>query len=160
MSASQKETFMNLTQEPEIVTWPETQYVFLEKIGPFQNTAPQAWQDLHKLVSGISEHNKITAYLSLYKVQPKIYRAGVSLAAEPVKLPAGLEYAKFQGGKYSKFVLTGSYSNLPQASRRVFEIVAEKKIKVRDDFCIENYVNDPRTTPEEQLVTQILIPTI
>jgi effector-binding domain-containing protein len=115
---------------------------------------------LHQLVSGISEHNKITGYLSLYKVQPKIYRAGVSLAAEPVKLPAGLEYVKFKGGKYSKFVLTGSYSNLPQASHRVFEIFSEKQIQLRDDFCIENYVTDPRTTPEEQLVTEILIPTI
>ena len=93
-------------------------------------------------------------------MQPKIYRAGVSLAAEPVKLPAGLEYAKFAGGKYSRFVLTGSYSNLPQASRRVFEIVAEKQIQLLDDFCIENYVTDPRTTPEEQLVTEILIPTV
>jgi effector-binding domain-containing protein len=151
---------MNLTQEPEIVTWPETQYVFLEKIGPFENTAPQAWQDLHQLISGISEPSKITGYLSLYKVQPKIYRAGVSLAAEPGKLPAGLRYSKFEGGKYSRFVLTGSYSNLPQASGRVFEIVSEKKLKLRDDYCIEHYVNDPRTTPEEQLVTEILIPTI
>ena len=148
---------MNLTETPVIVTWPETHYVFLEKIGSFQNTAPQAWQNLHQLVSGISEHNKITGYLSLYKVQPKIYRAGVSLAAEPVKLPAGLEYSQFAGGKYRRFVLTGSYSNLPQASRRVFEIVAEKNLKLRDDYCIENYVTDPRTTPEEQLVTEILI---
>jgi DNA gyrase inhibitor GyrI len=151
---------MNLTQEPEIVTWPETHYVFVEKIGPFQNTAPQAWQNLHLLVSAISEHNEITGYLSLYKAQPKIYRAGVSLAAEPVKLPAGLEYERFKGGKHSRFVLTGSYSNLPQASGHVFEIVSQKKIKLRDDFCIENYVNDPRKTPEEQLVTEILIPTV
>jgi effector-binding domain-containing protein len=42
----------------------------------------------------------------------------------------------------------------------VFEIVAEKKIQMRDDYCIENYTNDPRTTPEEQLVTEILIPTV
>ena len=151
---------MNLTQEPEIVTWPETQYVFLEKIGPFENTAPQAWQNLHQLISGISEPSKITGYLSLYKVQPKIYRAGVSLAAEPGNWPAGLQYSKFEGGKYSRFVLTGPYSNLPAASGRVFEIVAERQITLRDDYCIEHYVNDPRTTPEEQLTTEILIPTI
>src|SRR3979411_1821607 len=157
MATAKRET-MNLTEVPDIVTWPETHYVFIEKIGPFQNTAPQAWQNVHQLVSGISEHNKITGYLSLYKAQPKIYRAGVSVAAEPVKLPAGLEYAKFKGGKYSRFVLTGSYSNLPQASGRVFEIVAEKKIKLRDDFCIENYTNDPRTPPEDKLVTEILLP--
>jgi hypothetical protein len=36
-------------------------------------------------------------------------------------------------------VLAGSYANLPQASGRVFELVEDKKIQVRDDFCIENW---------------------
>jgi effector-binding domain-containing protein len=151
---------IKLTPDPDIVIWPETHYVFIEKIGPFQDTAPQAWQSLHQLVPRVSEHNKITGYVSLYKVGPKLYRAGVSLAAEPQNLPESLRYEKFQGGKYSRFVLTGPYSNLPEASGRVFEIVAEKKIQLRDDYCIENYVNDPRTTPESQLVTEILIPTL
>jgi len=151
---------MKLTQEPEIVSWPETHYVFIEKVGPFQNTAPQAWQEVHPLIPEVSKNNQITGYMSLYKVGPKIYRAGVAVAAEPKNLPANLKHEKFKGGKYSKFVLTGSYANLPQASGRVFEIVAEKKIQMRDDYCIENYKNDPRTTPEDQLVTEILIPTM
>jgi effector-binding domain-containing protein len=41
----------------------------------------------------------------------------------------------------------------------VFTIVAEKKIPLRDSFNIENYVTDPRTTPEEQLITEIMFPT-
>jgi effector-binding domain-containing protein len=158
--ATAKRASIKLTQEPDIVTWPETGYVFIEKIGSFQNTAPQAWQELHQLVPAISEHNQITGYTSLYKVGPKIYRAGVSLAAEPKNLPENLKYEKFKGGKYSRFVLTGPYSDLPEASGRVFEIVSEKKILLRDDFCIENYLNDPGTTPQEQLVTEILIPTV
>jgi DNA gyrase inhibitor GyrI len=151
---------MKLTQEPEIVTWPETHYVFTEKIGPFQDTAQKAWQELHSLAPKISESSKITGYMSLYKAGPKIYRAGLALAAEPANLLGNLKYEKFRGGKYSRFVLTGSYANLPEASGRVFEIVAERKIQMRDDFCIENYANDPRVTPEEQLVTEILIPTM
>ena len=158
--ATPQKASMKLTQEPEIVTWPETHYVFLEKIGPFQNTAPQAWQELPALVPQIAEHNNVIGFMSLYKVGPKIYRAGVAVAAEPKNLPANLKYEKFKGGKYSRFVLTGSYANLPEASGRVFEIVTEKKIQMRDDFCIENYKNDPRTTPEDQLVTEILIPTV
>ena len=150
---------LNLTQKPEVITWPETHYVFIEKIGPFQNTAAQAWKELHELVPVISEHNKITGYTSLYKVGPQIYLAGVSVAAEPQNLPEGLRYSKFKGGKYSRFVLTGPYSNLPEASGRVFQMVADQKIKVRDDFNLENYVNDPRTTPEAELITQILVPT-
>jgi effector-binding domain-containing protein len=151
---------IKLTQEPETVNWPETHYVFIEKIGPFQDTAPKAWQEVHPLVSKISESNKITGYMSLYKVAPKIYRAGLALASQPTNLPANLTYEKFKGGKYSRFVLTGSYANLPEACSRVFEIVAEKKIQMRNDFCIENYANDPRTTLEDQLVTEILIPTV
>jgi effector-binding domain-containing protein len=151
---------MNLNETPALVTWPETHYVFLEKIGPFQTTAPAAWGTVPKLIPAISEHNQITGYMSLYKVGPKIYRAGVSLAAAPQQLPEGLAYEKFKGGKYMKFVLTGPYSDLPKASGRVFEIVAREKMRLRDDYCIENYTNDPRTTPEEKLVTEILLPAV
>jgi TetR/AcrR family transcriptional regulator, transcriptional repressor for nem operon len=166
-SKSQGETTMSsatgrvlqLSEVPEVVTWPETHYLFIEKVGPFQNTAPQAWQQLHPLVPKVLEQNKITGYMSLYKVAPNIYRAGVALAAAPKDLPAGLAYEKFKGGKYSRFVLTGPYSNLPEACGRVFRIVSERKIPLRDDYGIENYVNDPRTTPEERLVTEILVPT-
>ncbi len=98
--------------------------------------------------------------MSLYKVGPKIYRAGVSLAAPPKNLPEGLAYAKFKGGKYSRFVLRGPYSDLPEACGRVFEIVSEEDIQMREDFCIENYMTDPRVTPEEKAITEILIPTV
>jgi effector-binding domain-containing protein len=155
-----KREFMNLTQVPDIVSWPETHYVFVEKIGPFQDTAAQAWKEVHPLIPRILEHNKVTGYMSLYKVGPKIYRAGISLGGEPQNLPESLQYARFSGGKYSRFVLTGPYSDLPEACGRVFRIVSNTKIQVRDDYYIENYVNDPRTTPEQQLVTEILVPTV
>jgi DNA gyrase inhibitor GyrI len=155
--AAPKQSPLRMTQEPETVVWPETHYVFLERIGPFQENAHQAWASLHPLIPAVSEHNTVTGYLSLYKVGPQVYRAGVSVSTEPKNLPAGLEYQKFAGGKYSRFVLTGPYSNLGQACGRAFEIVSERKIPPRDDYNIENYVNDPRTTPEEELVTEILI---
>lgn len=158
--ATPKQAPIKLTEEPEIVNWPETHYAFIEAIGPFMETAPKAWGSLHQLIPAILEHNQITKYMSLYKVEPKIYRAGVAVAEQPKNLPEGLRYEKFKGGKYSRFVLTGPYSLLPEASRRVFEIVTEKKIQLRDDYCIENYTNDPRTTPEDQLTTEILVPTV
>lgn len=150
---------MNLTTVPEIVTWPKTQYVFVEKTGPFETNAPQAWQDLHRFVSAIQEHNQITGYISLYKMSPQVYRAGVVLAAPPANLPEGPKHLEFSGGKFSRFVLTGPYEDLGPATTRVMEIIAETKLPLRDDYFIENYVNDPRTTPAEQLITEILVPT-
>jgi predicted transcriptional regulator YdeE len=150
---------MNLTEEPEIVHWAETHYVFVEKTGPFMSIAPQAWQELHGSISEIAAKNQIGKFMSLYKGGANIYRAGVSLAAPPVELPAPLQYEKFHGGKYSRFVLTGPYSDLPQASCRVWQLAGEREIPMRDDFAIESYVNDPRTTPEAELITEILVPT-
>ena len=151
---------MNLDEHPELVNWPETHYVFVERIGPFQENAGAAWHEVHPLAPALLEKNKITGYMALYKIAPKIYRAGFSIAAAPVKLPEGLRYEKFPGGKYVLFILTGPYTDLPKASGRAWEIVGEKKIEFRDDFAIENYISDPRSTPEDQLVTHIMIPIV
>lgn len=150
---------MNLTEVPESIEWPETHYVFIEKIGPFAQNAGAAWQAAHQLAPALRQNNKITKYMSLYKRGSMTYRAGFAIASEPKALPAGFAYELFKGGKYSRFVLTGAYSDLPAASGRVFEMVAEQGIEMRDDFCIENYVTDPSTTPADQNVTEILIPT-
>lgn len=150
---------MNLSEHPDFVNWPEMHYVFVERIGPFMQNAGAAWQQAHPLVPALSENNRITGYMALYKMGPKIYRAGFSISGPPVKLPEGLKYEHFHG-KYVRFILTGPYDLLPQASGRVWDFVGEKKLEVRDDFAIENYINDPRTTPPEQLVTHIMIPTI
>jgi effector-binding domain-containing protein len=40
------------------------------------------------------------------------------------------------------------------------EIIQQTRLPLRDDYFIENYVNDPRSTPEDQLITEILVPAI
>jgi DNA gyrase inhibitor GyrI len=149
---------MPLNETPDTVQWLETHYVFLEKVGPFQQTAPAAWGEVHKLVPAISEKCQITSYMSLYKVGPGIYRAGVAVTAPPASLPEGLSYEKLPGGKYSRFILTGSYMQLGSATGRAFELAGQLALPLRDDFNIENYTNDPRITPEDQLITEILFP--
>lgn len=151
---------MNLTRSAQLTHWEPTHYVFVEKIGPFQDTAQKAWGLLHQSLPALASQVQLSGYFSLYKIEPQqVYRAGVAVSEKPANLPKGLEYTKFEGGKYSKFVLTGSYSNLPEACSRVFSIVAETGISVSDNFYIENYLNDPKITAEDDLITEILIPT-
>src|SRR2546422_10720802 len=107
---------MRLTEKPEIVTWPETHYLHIEKTGPFQDTAGPAWKTLHQLVPKILERNKITGYMSLYKIAPAmIYRAGVAETATPTEIPSVLQDIKVQGRNQSPFVLNGPHSTLPEA---------------------------------------------
>lgn len=98
---------MNLNGHPELVSWPEMHYVFVERIGPFMQNAGAAWQQAHTLAPALSENNRITGYMALYKMGPNIYRAGFSIVSVPLKLPEGLTYEKVQGSKYLRFVLTG-----------------------------------------------------
>ncbi|HTW62786.1 MAG TPA: GyrI-like domain-containing protein [Terracidiphilus sp.] len=149
---------MALKETPDTVQWPETHYVFLEKIGSIPQNAPQAWQEFHKFMPELQARNQVTGAMSLYRMGPEIYRAGYRLAAPPAELPAGLRYEKFAGGKYTRFVLKGPYTQLGPATGRVMQLAAEQRIPLRDDFNIENYVNDPSKTPEAELITEILIP--
>jgi DNA gyrase inhibitor GyrI len=152
---------MSLTKKPEIVHWGTTHYVFVEKVGPFHETAPKSWQELHALVPEIAAKNKIEKHFAAYKVGPQaVYRAGVSVAERPADLPAALRYEALPGGKYSLFTYVGPYSALPAVSGEIWSYVREREIAVRDGFALEHYANDPKTTPESELVTEILIPTM
>jgi predicted transcriptional regulator YdeE len=150
---------MNLTEKPESMNWPETHYVFVERVGPFMENAGQAWQTAHSLAPALAEQNQVIGCMSLYRRDAQVYRAGFMLGRAPVNLPSGFTYEKFPGGMYRRFVLTGPYSQLPEASGRVWAIVEEEGIRLREGFAIENYVNSPQATPEEDLITEILVPT-
>ena len=158
MAIAKEEKALNLTTKAETVNWPETHYVFIEKVGPFMDTAPRAWEELHAKMAAIKENNTVEKYFSLYKVEPQVYRAGVSTKDAPVKLPDGLRYEKFPGGKYAKYVFTGPYTRLGEASGHAFELATEQKLPIREGFNIENYVNNPKETPEDQLITEIMFP--
>lgn len=150
---------MKLTEKPDEVTWSPTYYVYTEKVGPFMETAMKAWQEVHQVRETFLKSGLLTGAFAMYKMKPQnIYRAGFKLSAKPEKIPDGFKCEKIDGGKYARFVLTGSYSNLPQASGTVHDILAKTQMPLRDDFFIENYANDPSTTPEDQLITEILAP--
>lgn len=156
MGVAQEE--LQLTTTPETVEWPETHYVFIEKTGPFMSSAPAAWTELHAVTAEIERHNTITRYFSEYKIGPQIYRAGVSVAEKPSRLPDGVRYELLPGGRYASFTLTGPFRHLPEAVRRSVEIVERNKLPLRDGFNLEHYVTDPRVTAEEQLRTDLLFP--
>jgi TetR/AcrR family transcriptional regulator, transcriptional repressor for nem operon len=149
---------LQLALSTDTVVWPETHYVFIERIGPPPVISAQTWADLHLLVPAMARHNTIRGFLSLYKMKEQVYRAGISLFAAPSGLPTGLGYQIFRGGKYHRFIYTGPYSRLGEATARAVQMVRERNLSLRDDFSIEHYVTDPKTTPEDQLVTEILFP--
>lgn len=158
---------LNISETFEVVSRPVTHYVFLEKHGPFSEIAPPTWNEMFPLVFGSLDPSQISEFLGLSTIdktklgeEAMIYEAGVALAAEPAKLPKGLKYKKIKNGKYARFLLTGPYPQIWIAFSRIFKILAEKKVQLRQEFCIENYLNDPKVTPEAELKTELLIPVV
>jgi AraC family transcriptional regulator len=150
---------INLSAEPEAVTRPAMHYVFLEKTGHIPAIAQGAWQAVEKFAGQIAASGQIIGACALYKMQPEVYRAGYVLAERAASVPDGLSYEEVPAGKYARFVLNGPYSQLPEATSWAFKLVAEKQVPLRDGFNIESYVTDPRTTPQEKSITEILFPT-
>jgi TetR/AcrR family transcriptional regulator, transcriptional repressor for nem operon len=163
-SQPQEETTMaatmdvRLTEKADTKEWPEMHYVFIERYGHIPQSAGPAWTELHRLVPEIEVYNRITGYMSLYRMDQNVYRAGVRLAEKPRHLPKGMHYEQYAGGKFYRFVLTGPFSQLGPATGLAVKRVREQKLALRDDFNIENYVTDPRVTPEDELITEILFP--
>ena len=161
----QKEVTVNLTPDFEVITRSITHYVYLEKQGPFAEIAPPTWNELFPLINGQIDQTQIVGYLGLSTIdksrlgeEAMIYEAGVAVQSPPEKLPQGLEYKKIKNGKYARFVLKGPYSQIWAAFSRVFKTLDEKDVALRQEFCIENYLNDPKITPENELLTELLVP--
>jgi AraC family transcriptional regulator len=156
---------MNLTSKFDIVNRPAAHFIFLERRGPFSETAPSAWEALFPTLGGQIDHKNITEVLGLGRIErtptgkeTMIYQAGVTVGSAPDAPVKGLQYKKIESGKYARFVLTGPYSQIGVAFSKIFQTLAEQKVALREDFCIEKYLNDPQVTPEDQLMTELLIP--
>jgi AraC family transcriptional regulator len=167
LQRAQKEIDMNLTKNFEMVTRPTTHYVFLEKHGPFAEVAPPTWEAMFPLMAKEVDEARIREFLGLSGFDRKkqgeeamIYQAGVAVSEAPSSPLKGLQYRKIESGKYARFLLIGPYSHIWRAFDQIFKTLAEKKVELREEFCIENYLNDPKVTPEDKLETEILIPAV
>jgi AraC family transcriptional regulator len=156
---------LNMNLKPEMITRQAAHYIYLQRTGPFAEVAPPTWDELFRLLAGKLAHDQFTEFLGLSTIdktkqgeEAMIYQAGVCLAAKPAEVPKGLQYRRIDAGKYAQFLLTGPYSQIWIAFTQIFRALAESKVPLREDYCIENYINDPKITPEDQLQTQILIP--
>ncbi len=149
---------MSLNLDPVEVVIPESHYVFIQTTGDFMTNAPKAWQDLNSNL-GLLSKVSFQDFMSLYKVIPeRVYRAGVTVTEKPENLPDTFSYCLFEGGKYLKFTLVGSYAQLCDACDKALEKMRTLNYQTRDGYFIENYVSDPKTTNETDLITEIMIP--
>lgn len=88
------------------------------------------------------------------------FEAAIPLAAKPAAPPpadAGVLLGTTPSGRVARFVHTGPYARINETYTRITSYMRANQLVVRDRSW-EEYVNDPGSTPEDQLITNIYFP--
>lgn len=85
------------------------------------------------------------------------FRAAVPVAEPPPNLPEGISAAKSPVGKALKYAHRGSYDSLDSTYEAITNQLDEKGLEAQEVF-VEAYLNDPRTTPDDQLAIEVYVP--
>jgi effector-binding domain-containing protein len=86
------------------------------------------------------------------------FQAAIPIAEAPKDPPQGdIAVGKSPTGKAYKFIHRGSYDAMDTTYDAITNFLDEKRIDAKDLF-IEQYVTDPVTTPEDNLVIEVFVP--
>jgi len=86
------------------------------------------------------------------------FQAAVPVAQPPATLPGGdIKVGKTPIGKALKFVHRGSYDAMDTTYEAITNYLDEKRLEAKDLF-VEQYLKDPVTTPEDDLVIEVYVP--
>ena len=85
------------------------------------------------------------------------FQAAIPLAEQPANLPRGVVTAgQSPVGKALKFVHRGSYDSMDMLYETIVHYFDEKNIQKQGLF-VEEYLTDPVTTPQDQLVVNVYV---
>jgi effector-binding domain-containing protein len=86
------------------------------------------------------------------------FMAGFPVAEAPKSpLPPEVTVATSPEGRALKFIHRGTYDSIDATYDKITQHFEAKKLEAGDSF-VEQYVTDPLTTPEENLVLEIYMP--
>ena len=86
------------------------------------------------------------------------FQAAVPIAEPPKNPPRGdIAIGQSPEGHALKFIHHGSYDELDNTYEAITNYLDEKKLEAKDLF-VEQYMKDPVTTPEDDLVVEVYVP--
>ena len=156
----------DLQLEAEIREIPVRNVIYIRLTGDYRlNDYGGTWMRLYAFAH---EHNLPTqdpCPLCIYHDDPKVtsedkLRTDVCMVMPEPVLPKGEVGSKqIPTGRYASFIYKGSYEYL----QAVYDTIYAKKLQemgctLRDEPSYERYLNDPRNTKPENLLTEICIP--
>ena len=148
----------------EITRMPEQRVAAVRHVGPYNQIgeASAAWRDRRP---GRLVREPDAAMIALYHDDPEATPAdqlrsdaGIGVTSD-ARLPRELAEQRLPAGRYAKTVHVGEYEKLADIwARFLGEWLPESGERLGSGPSYERYVNDPRKTPKDKLVTEIYVP--
>lgn len=167
-SPTKKALSMNLNMDEnfEIIIREEVTFFTTEVSGKsFIEIAPITWDNFLSTINNSKQDISESEFLALSYIQNSliedkshIYKVGITCSKEKPLSFKHLKKDKIKKTKYAKFILKGSYLSIWPAFERIFKILSETDLALDPSPCLENYLNNPKITPEEDLLTELLVP--
>jgi AraC family transcriptional regulator len=149
----------------EIKDMPDLRVVAVRHVGPY-NQIPQAFGRLGQIAGPAGLFSQPgAAMVAIYHDDPESVPqdqlrsdAGI-VVPENAALPRGLEEHHLAAGRYARTVHIGPYEQLGDTwARFMGEWLPSSGHRVGNGASYELYRNDPRTTPKEDLRTDLYVP--
>jgi AraC family transcriptional regulator len=150
-----------------IESYPRRTLLALAHHGDYQEIGA-VFGRLFELAAPLGLVNPSTASLGIYHDDPEATpvdklrsHACFVIDRVPERLPEGCEVLSLDAGEFAIGVHRGSYRTLGQSYGWLFgQWLPSSGREPANAPCHELYVNDARTTPEEELITHICLPLV
>jgi AraC family transcriptional regulator len=152
---------INMDMNPEVITRNETViYGYQSEDTSFKDAAQVAWQQFLEIIPTLKEDLSQSEFLGVGEMAGTqcSYKAAITLPKNEDAKIDKLAREVIPASKYAKFLLKGSYEGIWFAFDKAFKYINEGNYEIGEAPALEVYLNDPSITPEEELLTEILIP--
>ncbi len=148
----------------EFKEMPPLRLATIRHIGPYDQIG-KAFERLGAIAGAAALFGRAgAAMVAVYYDDPETIaadelRSDAAIAIpDSASVPAGLVEQRIPGGTYISTLHIGPYDGLPDAWRRLKQERASSARPRRAGASYEIYLNDPTTTPKEELRTEIYVP--
>jgi AraC family transcriptional regulator len=150
--------------QAQIKTVDPMEVVFVRHVGPYQTCQP-AWDKLCAWAATHPMFGPGTRALGVSHDDPDVtppeklrYDACLTVS-QPVQPEGEVGVMTIGGGRYATTVHRGPFEGLTQTYAELCgQWVPQNGHEIRSAPCFEIYLNDPKTTPPEELLTEIYVP--
>ncbi len=151
--------------EPVLKNVPSLRVLSRREKGTYQDVIPRlTGEEMRTVFSPENKQARVRCTgppMSIYHDnEPKENDADIEVAlpvSGNITVGDGYEVKMLDGCKVVSYIYKGQYPDIGQAWKVVFEYIDRKGLKVAGN-CRELYLNDPKETPEVELLTEIEVP--